>query len=524
MSPQGRCWHFSFSVSPSSEALECIINADVKRIYCGYTAKENEGFLEGHVVFFNTTRGPAAKRTIGNPDTIQVVKHKSWEEIKENHQFETVLRDDNNSHGGRSFAKRKKSGETKSKSEEKRPSKKRKTQSRTSLKAKLLEKAIEEKPHIILKSKETGKKLRALDLFTGVGGIARALSGYISHVAYCDIDPFCRDVIRSRIEDGDLEEAPIYEDVRLLKAVDCDIIIESSPCTGFSGLGKHEGFENIASGLFKDMMNIVQNSTAKMVFMENVPGIIHEMPQISSWFDKLGFDIAYTVLAASDVGALHKRKRWFGLACKRCIDPPSSLVEGGEDSMDDVDKMLRADLEAEAPPRFLGRDDDPIWDQRCSVMGNGVCPLQVRTAFKFLCKVFRNHDVELLETPPGATPPISGFFVDNKMHEICTSVPRLNPREPPNILLRAENYVYDGDTRNSTDPIEKVGYKYWSTPRWGKTGPSRVLTNRSSRDLPTQMRFAGETKNIEGRPNAHFLEYLMGYPKGWTKPREEKQT
>ena len=57
----------------------------------------------------------------------------------------------------------------------------------------------------------------------------------------------------------------------------------------------------------------------------------------------------------------------------------------------------------------------------------------------------------------------------------------------------------------------------WSTPRAGKTHASNVLTARTIRDLPTQVRFEmNTTGDRSGRVRIQWLEWLMGYPSGWT--------
>ena len=37
--------------------------------------------------------------------------------------------------------------------------------------------------------------MRALDLFSGIGGMALALKGYVRPILYCDIDEPCRAVL-----------------------------------------------------------------------------------------------------------------------------------------------------------------------------------------------------------------------------------------------------------------------------------------------------------------------------------------
>lgn len=47
---------------------------------------------------------------------------------------------------------------------------------------------------------------------------------------------------------------------------------------------------------------------------------------------------------------------------------------------------------------------------------------------------------------------------------------------------------------------------------------SHVLTPRTLRDLPSQVRFERQTPEElrKGQLSPEFVEYMMGYPAGWT--------
>ena len=50
-------------------------------------------------------------------------------------------------------------------------------------------------------AKEAKGKMRALDLFSGVGGLALALLPFVEHVGYCEIDAYCRRVLAARMRE-----------------------------------------------------------------------------------------------------------------------------------------------------------------------------------------------------------------------------------------------------------------------------------------------------------------------------------
>ncbi len=57
--------------------------------------------------------------------------------------------------------------------------------------------------------------MRELSLFTGAGGglLGTKLLGW-THIGYVEVNEYCQQVIRARIEDGFLDRAPIFTDVR----------------------------------------------------------------------------------------------------------------------------------------------------------------------------------------------------------------------------------------------------------------------------------------------------------------------
>src|SRR3972149_8825591 len=99
-----------------------------------------------------------------------------------------------------------------------------------------------------------------LDLFSGIGGITKALEGYALPVAYCENDPYCQRVLLSRMGTGDLPPAPIWDDVRTLQRGDLpifpDIIWGGFPCQDVSLAGLRIGLEGKRTGLFSEIIRL----------------------------------------------------------------------------------------------------------------------------------------------------------------------------------------------------------------------------------------------------------------------------
>lgn len=58
--------------------------------------------------------------------------------------------------------------------------------------------------------------INALDLFSGIGGNTLALRDWVKTVAYCEADRHAQAVLLSRMSDGSIDRAPIFNDVSML--------------------------------------------------------------------------------------------------------------------------------------------------------------------------------------------------------------------------------------------------------------------------------------------------------------------
>lgn len=161
--------------------------------------------------------------------------------------------------------------------------------------------------------------LRALDLFSGIGGISVALGDYARTIGYVEIDKYAQSVLLSRMLSGDIETAPIFRDVTRLDGKKLrgriDLICGGFPCQDLSVAGRGKGLEGERSGLFFEIVRLVKEISPGFVFLENVSAIrTRGLSEVVNAFTKIGYDCRWSCLSASDVGAPHKRERWFLLA------------------------------------------------------------------------------------------------------------------------------------------------------------------------------------------------------------------
>lgn len=223
--------------------------------------------------------------------------------------------------------------------------------------------------------------IRVLSLFTGAGGleVATKLAGGFKTVAYVEYEKYAQDVLVQRIQDGVLDRAPIWPDVRTFDAKpwrgSVDVVVGGFPCQDVSQAGKRTGLkEGNRSGLWSEYARIICEVEPKFVLIENVRGLLSshnvycefcrfgvgwkakDIPKVRKedepWTDektdtrpvcsgcgllvdhehtryvygfgrvladlaRLGFDARWYVLSAVAVGARHRRDRVWVVAWRR---------------------------------------------------------------------------------------------------------------------------------------------------------------------------------------------------------------
>lgn len=255
--------------------------------------------------------------------------------------------------------------------------------------------------------------LNGLDLFSGIGGLSLALAPWIRPLAYCENDRYAQCVLLSRMARTSLPCAPIWDDIRTLRAGllqgPPDVIYGGFPCQDISTAGLGEGLGGKRSGLYWELHRLVKEIRPAWVFLENVPAIRTRglLTVVRSLAD-LGYDCRWTCVSAAEIGAPHLRKRWFLLAHIDHKGKRSQPINGQMESQPQNDgasahansQHLREqpgrrsgqDREETAKfgehgdqPEIQGMDDGlPHRMDRIRAMGNAVVPQQAREAFQRL--------------------------------------------------------------------------------------------------------------------------------------------
>ena len=158
------------------------------------------------------------------------------------------------------------------------------------------------------------KKLRVLDLFSGIGGFSLGLerTGGFETVAFCEIDPFCRKVLAKH-----WPNVRQYEDVRELTAdrlaadgIAVDVICGGFPCQDISYAGEGRGLAGERSGLWREYARLVGEVRPQYVIVENVAALLDRgLGDVLGDLAALRYDSEWHCIPAWYVGLPQSRDR-----------------------------------------------------------------------------------------------------------------------------------------------------------------------------------------------------------------------
>ena len=165
--------------------------------------------------------------------------------------------------------------------------------------------------------------MRMLDLFSGIGGFALAAEWVcgdeLDITGFCEIEKYAQKVLQKNFPG-----VPIYDDITKLNGKDfknIDLITGGFPCQDISIAGKGAGIkEGTRSGLWFEMWRIISEVRPRFALIENVPMLtIRGGTRVIADLAKIGYNVEWQIIGASDVGAWHKRKRIWIVAYSNSI-------------------------------------------------------------------------------------------------------------------------------------------------------------------------------------------------------------
>lgn len=236
-----------------------------------------------------------------------------------------------------------------------------------------------------------------LSLFSGAGGGDLACQHLLGWTCkgYVEIDDYCQRLLRQRQDDGALDHAPIFGDIKAFIGdgyasaysglVDC--VTGGFPCQDIStaGGGGQKGITGPKSGLWFTMAGVIGEIRPKFVFMENSPALVFRgLELLLGDLAQMGFDARWGIVSAGDVGARHERERIWILGQNRDAysDTTFPIIRFYEPS----EKSIRAMSEGVSPMPAMGRKNNglPYWMDRLRAIGNAQVPAVAATAWRLL--------------------------------------------------------------------------------------------------------------------------------------------
>lgn len=169
--------------------------------------------------------------------------------------------------------------------------------------------------------------MRELSLFTGAGGgiLGSKFLGWRT-VGYVEFNDYCQRVIKQRITDGILENAPIFGDIRAFNSEGyaesykgmVDVVTGGFPCQPFSVAGKQLGADD-PRNMWPETIRTIRTVQPRFAFLENVSGLLGSgyFGTVIGDLSESGYDCRYRVLSAAEMGAPHKRDRLWIVANSR---------------------------------------------------------------------------------------------------------------------------------------------------------------------------------------------------------------
>ena len=178
-----------------------------------------------------------------------------------------------------------------------------------------------------------------LSICSGLGGIElgieAALAGRTRTVCYVENEASAGSLLAARMEDGSLDPAPIWTDLRTFDPEPwrglVSLVAGGFPCQPHSVAGNKLG-EDDPRELSGEVLRIAAGLGYPTLFLENVPGIMRfYYENIRPRLQGMGYTTQEGLFTAAETGAPHRRQRLFILAHAGVDDSEHNGLAGPEE-------------------------------------------------------------------------------------------------------------------------------------------------------------------------------------------------
>ena len=339
-----------------------------------------------------------------------------------------------------------------------------------------------------------------VDLCSGIGGFALGFewAGLSRPVLFCDIEPWSRKVLRKHWPD-----VPIAEDVKEL-ASDPDGLIPDTdprrtiltagyPCQSFSLAGKRRGTEDDRH-IWPYIFSIIQARRPAVCVFENVYGhVTLGLDQVLSDLEGEGYATRPFIVPACAIDAPHRRDRLW--------------IIGRNVAYANSDKHNR---EVAREPDETQRDEKQVRQKHRS-------PETCRTSnLRVSCDRYETTktlaDANIIDRGPSKNP-------DNPRgkhggNPLATAV-SMWPTPTVQDSHKATKKWRENHQNNLTAAVFNPE-KLWPTPSASNAKGAVRDRFMGSKTYRSNLDEAVRTHKYDGQLNPQWVEWLMGYPEGWT--------
>ena len=179
-------------------------------------------------------------------------------------------------------------------------------------------------------------KPRLASFFSGIGGIDLGFvrAGYDLTIQ-CEVDSFCRLILEKH-----WPAVKRHEDIKEMTNADVplsDVWAGGFPCQDVSlaRMGPRAGLKGKKSGLFYEFVRLVGASLPRVVFIENVPGLLsshggRDFQIVVRTLAELGYGVGWRVLNSKYFGVPQSRQRVYIVGCYRDWRGPAEILHKPE--------------------------------------------------------------------------------------------------------------------------------------------------------------------------------------------------